>query len=136
MKRVFLSGVLPGAAALILAGHAGDASAESYKLTAISGRELHVVFVAELNPDCTLAGESVVRVVASPSHGALRVRKEQGFASYADDNPRHVCNDRRVSGVSVYYTPERSYVGPDKMTLNYVFSNGGEQNDDFALTVE
>jgi hypothetical protein len=97
---------------------------------------MHLVFVAEVNPDCTIAGESVVRVVAEPSHGALRIHKEQGFTSYPDDNPRHVCNDQRVAGVSVYYTSKRGYVGPDTVTLDYVFSNGGEQSDDFALTVE
>lgn len=127
---------LAAAFGLVAATVCGAANADPARLTADSGRDLRLVFVSEVNLDCKVAGTAVVNVINAPLHGQLRIQSERGLPSFAEDNPRRVCNQRQVKGVSVYYTSDKDYAGYDYITLHYGFSDGSETTSDFVVTVK
>ncbi len=114
----------------------GAANADPSRLTADSGRELRLAFVSEVNLDCTSAGSADIGAINAPLHGQIRVQNELGFPSFAEDSPRHACNQWKVKGVGVYYTSDKGYAGDDYVTLHYGFPDGEEATGDFVITVK
>jgi hypothetical protein len=96
---------------------------------------LQVQFLYAINPDCSPIGVAGVRVVEAPSHGKLTIDKGTGFTSYPQDNPRQACNRRRSDGMLVHYQPEAEYLGPDSVTIDVVFGDGGSRKWPYAIAV-
>jgi len=120
----------------LLAESCGLAHADASRFTAQSGRELRLTFASDVKPDCSVGGAPVIHVINDAQHGRIRLQPEQASPSFAQDNPRSVCNQRRVAGVGVYYTSDKGYVGDDFVTLHYEFDDGGQQIEDYAITVK
>ena len=99
------------------------ASAHAAKLVA-SGRPLLLYSASATNPDCTSAGEVVVRVAQPPEHGRVTIRRTGVFPRFPEANPRSMCNRRRVSGVQATYVSQRGYTGSDMVVLEVLFPAG------------
>ena len=64
-----------------------------------SGRPLMLYEAYSTNPDCSSAGQVVLRVAQSPEHGRVSIRQTGVFPRFPEANPRSACNRRRVPGV-------------------------------------
>src|SRR5262252_2233470 len=71
-----------------------------------AGQNLRLEFLYWIQPDCSSAGITNVRIVEAPQHGTLMVEQGQGFSSFPRDNQRYDCNTRKSDGTLVFYQPE------------------------------
>jgi hypothetical protein len=101
-----------------------------------AGQTLKLDHFANLNPDCSSAGDIAVRVLQDPANGKIAIKQAADFSTYPPFNPRSHCNDRRTPGVSVFYTPNQNYLGPDSVIFDIIFANGLERSDTFHLSVK
>jgi hypothetical protein len=103
---------------------------------AVAGIPLRLGHFADLNPDCSQIGEPDVRVTKPADHGAVTVRPGEGYANFAQANPRNHCNYRPTPGVNATYTAERGYIGPDTVALDIIFQTGEERQLVYNLNVK
>jgi hypothetical protein len=106
------------------------------KRTAVAGQRLDVDFLYALNPDCSSVGVAGVRTIEAPKHGKLAIGEGSGFSTFPQDNPRQACNRRRSEGMVMHYQPEPGYLGPDAVTVEVIFSDGGFSRRHYAIAVE
>ena len=114
---------------------AGDSRYQPNVRGAISGREQQVSFYLAVNPDCSSLGIPVVVVKRSPAHGSVRMAQGDTFPGYAADNPRHVCDSKKVPAILVFYTSEKGYVGPDEFDISALYANGETSADTLQINV-
>jgi|EndMetStandDraft_6_1072998.scaffolds.fasta_scaffold344677_2 hypothetical protein len=98
-------------------------SAQADKVVA-SGRPLMLYEAYSTNPDCSSAGQVVLRVAQSPEHGRVNIRQTGVFPRFPEVNPRSACNRRRVPGVQAIYVSQRGYLGTDYVVLEALFPAG------------
>jgi hypothetical protein len=122
------------AAALLLAPAA--AQAQHLTMTAISGKPLKLNFSNTTNPDCSSAGETVVRLTQEPQHGRITISKASDFPSFPKKNVRHACNKKRVSGTQTVYVSERGYLGSDSAAIEIIFATGGTARRSYTINVK
>jgi hypothetical protein len=91
---------------------------------ALAAERTNVWGVAVINPDCSLAGLTTVKVRKEPRHGKVEIENENGFPNYRSNNPRFHCNKIQVPMKKIYYTSDDNYGGNDQLELE-VFSSGG-----------
>lgn len=118
---LFRLGIL--ALAATVAG-CNSTTATSEKLSAISGRTIHVEFYNHINADCSSIGAAVMRVTQAPLHGRVTSAVGLGFPSFAKDNQRHHCNTRRVQGTHVYYASKPGFTGQDRFAYDVIWYDG------------
>jgi len=88
-----------------------------------------------LNPDCTATGVPKVTLITPPSHGTMSTEQGEDYPSYPTDNPRHVCNMRKVPAVLLYYQSASGYTGNDTAGVEVVFPAGNLQHMTYQITV-
>ncbi len=103
---------------------------------AVSGLPLRLAHYSALNPDCSSIGETVVRVMKNPEHGAVFVQKGEGYTNFAAANPRNHCNSRPTRGSNLTYVSNPGYTGQDSVAVDVIFPNGREGQSVFNLTVK
>jgi hypothetical protein len=89
-----------------------------------SGANRTLYFAAEVNPDCSQAGEIEVRVSKKPEHGTVEATPGEGFPNYVKDAIRFKCNAKKVRGVNVIYKSSAGYTGADDFEV-VIFSPTG-----------
>jgi hypothetical protein len=110
------------------------AGAQTASRTVAAGGVLKVGHFANVNPDCSPVGVTVVRLSAPPKHGVVRTASTMGFAHFA--GTFEICNSRRVAGVSVEYRPDRGFTGSDSFSLDVIYPGGLEQVGSYDVTVK
>jgi hypothetical protein len=103
---------------------------------AVPGKRQRIDFFAFLNADCSPIGLTDIDVLAGPAHGAVEKVKSEEFPAYLAPNVRVRCNDRRVAGMLIYYTPEPAFHGTDVFAMRYVFPSGGQVTVPVVVTVQ
>ena len=109
-------------------------SAQADKAVA-SGKPLILYEGYSTNPDCSSAGNVVVRVVQPPEHGRVSIRPAGVFPRFPEANIRSACNRRRVPGVLATYVSQRGYLGPDFVVLEVLFPAGSGGRIRFPIRV-
>jgi hypothetical protein len=99
-------------------------SRETFDRIIISGTKTQIGFFHSLNPDCTLTGETIVRVTKEPEHGKIDIATINSFAHFKKDNIRFKCNEHKVKGPAVFYKSEDKYVGDDAVDFLVIFPKG------------
>ena len=121
------------AAALSGCQTTGDATLSR---VAVSGLPLRLGHFAQLNPDCSQIGQTVVRVAKPPDHGKVAVSAGDGYTSFAKEDLRNGCNYRPTHGVNAAYTSDRGYTGPDSTVLDVIYPAGLERQYSYSLNVK
>ncbi|THD45273.1 MAG: hypothetical protein E7774_08385 [Bradyrhizobium sp.] len=134
MTRNLLSA--PGAlvVALTFASGAAAQTTSYVRITMVTGATQLIAHVSNVNPDCTSRGDTEVRIMTEPTSGALRMAKQLGYGHFTGDYEQ--CSTRKVAGVSVYYTPQKGFIGSDSVQLDVFFPNGVERIENYAITVK
>jgi hypothetical protein len=89
-----------------------------------SGTNRILWFAATLNPDCSSAGDTEIRVTKQPGHGMVEIRAGEGFVYYARDAIRFKCNTKKVRGLNVNYKSSTGYRGADDFEIHTLSPNG------------
>jgi transglutaminase-like putative cysteine protease len=101
-----------------------------------AGQKVRVEFLYDIEADCSSMGQTTVRVVAQPQHGALTVENGQAFTTFPKDNQRYECNTRKSDGTLVFYEPNSDYTGGDSASLYIIYPNGTAQTRHYSIAVK
>lgn len=112
------------------------AQAQHQTKTARSGQPLKLNFSNATNPDCTSAGETVVRLTQAPQHGKITISKTSDFPSFPKGNARRDCNKKRVAGTQTVYVSEAGYTGTDSAAIEIIFATGGTARRSYTINVK
>ena len=88
-----------------------------------SGTAQKIIFVAWLNPDCTSAGNIIVRTSNQPDHGKVETMATFDYPSYSKQNLRSKCNQHKVKGMVVNYKADK-YTGDDAFDILVMYPDG------------
>jgi hypothetical protein len=91
--------------------------------------------IASVNPDCSLVEGMDVRKIAEPEHGAVEIERAEGFISYAKDNVRAKCNDKKVRVLSITYQSKPGYVGRDEFGILILYPSGYAREVHYSIVV-
>jgi hypothetical protein len=112
------------------------AAAQAQRLkVAVAGKPLVLGKGVSVNPDCSSAGDFVIRVTSPPSHGSVSIRRAGVYPSFRASNRRSACNQRRVPGVTAVYVARRGYTGPDTVGLEYIGPSGSYRESTYNILV-
>ena len=103
---------------------------------ALAAVRTNVWGVADLDPDCSVAGPMIVKIRKEPRHGKAEIEDENGFVVYLSSNPRFHCNKIQVPMKKIYYTAEDNYDGKDKIELETFSSRGYSRKVFVDVTVK
>jgi hypothetical protein len=103
---------------------------------ALTGQQVRVGFMVNLDPDCAPVPVASVRILEGPRHGDAILKADTGFANFAKDNPRFECNKQRVNGWAVLYRGEEGYTGKDSVILETILADGRESRTRIAIEVK
>jgi hypothetical protein len=101
-----------------------------------AGQKLRVDFLADIQPDCSSAGQTTVRILDQPQHGTVTIEEGQGFTVFPENHPSSACNSRKSEGTLVFYQPSQDYLGPDSITLQITFPLGGALTRHYTIRVK
>jgi hypothetical protein len=80
--------------------------------------------LAVLNPDCTLVEDTDSVITKEPQHGSAVIEMIERFPTYAKDNIRSKCNEKKIRMPVVIYKAAIGYTGTDTFEVLSIFSNG------------
>jgi hypothetical protein len=103
--------------------------------TGLAGQPIRLNFASTVNPDCSSAGATTVRVTQPPQHGRLDIAKAMDFPSFARKTVRTHCNKRRVAGTLIRYVSQRGFVGTDSAAVEIFFANGVHATRSYRINV-
>lgn len=101
-----------------------------------AGRPVLLWGDVSLTPECAIAGDTRLEVIAQPTHGFITVDPGRLYAVYPEGDRRSVCSGRLVDGVLAHYTAERAYAGVDQAVLRGVTSEGEVHEVTVDITVQ
>jgi hypothetical protein len=120
-------------AALSLLMVSGVANAQPRAV--LSGATINIYNNAAVNPDCSSAGQIVLRITQPPEHGRVSVKNTRVFPYFPPFNPRSVCNHTRVPGVQLFYISQRGYFGSDSLSFEMFGPNGQSRQFNYDISV-
>ncbi len=115
---------------------AAPATPREFAKTVAAGTTLRLIFAYSVNPDCTSRGLNTIRVTEQPTHGAARVQKTTDFPKFPPSNIRWDCNEAKVPGVALLYTPAPGFSGSDYLGFELISVEGADREFRVALTVK
>jgi hypothetical protein len=106
----------------------------TWNRTVQSGKTGSLSAFSQVNPDCSIGRLPTIQVVSGPSHGTVKIVREDRFPAFrngSDGEARQKCNTRKVPMVAVLYTPSPGFTGSDEVKIvakgviddNYQFVN-------------
>jgi hypothetical protein len=110
-------------------------AAEAARVVPIDQKR-RIDFLSVINPDCSVAGMPIVRVVDEPRNGKLALEKDAGFSNYLATDQRYECNKRRSDGVAVTYEPDPGFTGADSVTVHIITPRGTEVKRHYSIEVK
>jgi hypothetical protein len=103
--------------------------------TVIAGKPFKLYAASSTNPDCSSAGDVLIRVAEPPSNGSVSISRGSVFPDFPPHNVRSACNRRRVPGTVATYIARRGYTGPDSVSLEIIFPSGQQRQASYSLMV-
>jgi hypothetical protein len=104
-------------------------------LVAAAGTSIRVGYAYDLNPDCSVAGDIVMRLVTPPKFGSVRLEKEPGFSRYAKNDRRFECNSQRVDVMRIYYDAPQAEAN-DAFAVDTFYANGNVRRFNISVSVK
>ena len=102
---------------------------------AVTGREQLLDYWYSVAIDCTSTGTPVIRTLTAPAHGTFRTSDGVDFPAFAESNPRHSCNSRKLPVAYLYYQSSLDFVGTDTATVEVLFPSGSLRNVSYSISV-
>jgi dienelactone hydrolase len=106
-----------------------------YRKTVAAGTTTTLNFAYGVNPDCSSRGLPKIRVVQAPEHGTATVASREDFPRFPANHPDAACNQRRVAGTAVDYTPAAGFTGADSLAFEEISLDHRDTVFRIAITV-
>lgn len=90
---------------------------------AFSGQKMRLRQIYALDVDCTPM-EWAFEIVKQPEHGTAEIVTTSFYPTYPKDNPRYRCNEQKIEGHALIYTPAKGYKGPDSFIYQEINGYG------------
>jgi len=78
-----------------------------------SGKKIRLHFQVALDPDCAPVSGYDLVITKQPEHGDVDIQPVSDNTYYHKDNPRAKCNDKKYSGLGLFYKAKPGYAGMD-----------------------
>jgi hypothetical protein len=89
-----------------------------------SGRSSPLRFLTALNPDCSIVEGYEFKITKQPEHGTVEVVSSEHFTTFAKENPRFKCNEKKTRGLAISYKSADGYKGLDAFEVLELSPNG------------
>lgn len=99
------------------------------------GEARAIAFYASLNPDCSVIGPVVIRVLTPPARGRLTVEAAEAFTRYGPGAPLAPCNSRKVPGTRLTYEAPEGFEGMDTFRILVINADGSGYESDVRVSV-
>ena len=104
--------------------------------TVVSGIRTRIGFSFSLNPDCSVDGTIVVRVLQPPKNGKFESVDEIGNSNYEKKDQKFRCNIESRLVSKYFYTSDEGFSGKDRLMIETFFPNGNSRKRTFEVTVK
>lgn len=101
-----------------------------------SGERRQLAFLTSLNPDCSVNGETTVRLAKQASHGAVEIDRGLGYTDYGRRDLRYFCNLAAKEGYQINYTSNESFKGEDEFEIELFSPSGQYTVTRYSVTVK
>lgn len=91
-----------------------------------SGTKQKIDFFDSINPACEVSAFPEVTVARAPTHGTVTFGKGEDYPDYPVANVRHVCNDKLLGSIQVFYQSNQSFQGEDTFSIEIRFPAMGQ----------
>jgi hypothetical protein len=113
---------------------AKPAHSDSTKFVASDSKST-IAFWTAVHLDCSPQPLATIRITTKPSHGTFTIVPTESYPNYpAGDYAK--CNDRKISGNSIIYTPDAGYIGDDSADIFIIYSDGSAREVHYMLIVK
>ena len=137
MKKAFILSVatICVSAALASCTTTGPDGLERHQknITVASGERTRLGVAYSLNPDCSAKAVPEVRVREAPKHGNVESLRELAFPNGKGEYKK--CSSTKVPATVGYYTPEKGFVGKDRVVVRTSYKNGVVDEGVINITV-
>lgn len=104
--------------------------------TAASGVPVTLDSASSVDPECHSNGTPTARVSQTPTHGTVKLLRQEVYSNFPPSNPRFACNKTKTPGIVAQYTSEPGFVGSDLAAVDVIFPDGKELELKFAISVK
>jgi len=101
---------------------------------AFAGQKMRLRQIYALDLDCT-STEWSFEIIKQPEHGTAEIVPQSFYPTYPKDNPRFRCNEQKIEGHVLIYTPNKGYKGPDSFVYQEINSYGLAWETTYNLNV-
>lgn len=109
---------------------------EAVKAVTVRGGAVTVGPFATVGPSCTVTNQARASVVSRPRFGVARTALASGDLVLAPDGPLYPrCNEHKIVGMTVIYTPRHDFTGEDSFSFRLRFVNGEVRRIRVIVTV-
>jgi hypothetical protein len=102
---------------------------------AISGQKQLIASFYATAPDCTSLGYPTLKLAKPPQHGQVSIEQGTAFAAFERNEPRSVCNGRKVPATVIYYTSEPGFIGTDSVAFERIGVAGAYGYHTYTINV-
>jgi hypothetical protein len=96
---------------------------QEYVRYAFAGQQMRLRQIYALDIDCTPT-EWAYEITKQPEHGTVEIITTSFYPTYPKDNPRFRCNEQKIEGHALIYTPAKGYKGPDSFVFQEINNSG------------
>ncbi|WP_246798311.1 hypothetical protein [Rhizobium leguminosarum] len=137
MKKAFILSVATMCVSAALASctttGADGLSRHQKNITVASGERTKLGAAFSLNPDCTAKAVPEVRIREAPKHGKVESLRELAFPNSKGEYKK--CASTKVIATVGYYTPDKGFVGKDRVVVRTSYKNGVVDEGVINITV-
>ena len=101
----------------------------------LSGERVRVGFTYDVDADCSSTGHIKSRLLEQPKNGVVEMVTEQGFTSYAKDDPKYKCNEKQSDIQAYYYKSREDFKGKDRFVAEVFYPKGAYRKRIFSIDV-
>ena len=128
-----LAACAPGPAAPI---ESPAAAIPAIQRAAYTGTRQRIDFLTTVKPDCSYMGPSTYQFPTRPQHGVIDFKQAEEPPAFLQSSIFFKCNDRRVRGAILHYTPDKGFSGVDSFTMEWISPAGLIYRRQYEVTVK
>jgi hypothetical protein len=99
------------------------------------GERLRVLFLTNLNPDCSSKGKTIFKLTRRPKFGSVASGEIEDFPGLTAEDYKK-CNTDKTTGTAVFYAPDPDFVGTDTFSGTAFYPNGRARKFEIKVSVE
>lgn len=100
-----------------------------------SGHRVRIYGYIQIDSKCRFNNPPTIQIVTPPAHGTVTTRLGDVIARDPPRNSLNDCRGHSGPGITIYYRPDKDYVGPDSFTWTTSYTNASVAHDSASVDV-